>query len=395
MLIELDKLKALIAKYAPVFYLHPDDKYMPCSAEYYMSHSELRSSSKYYCGGSTVLLKEGEVTSDTLLACQYSHQKQPGGNDGDLYLALNPSARCGMPPDHIDHKVPLYVHPKSIITTSPDKEGSAVAEALELTYITFYAYNGPYYVGGLIKTGHHDADWEHLTVRVHPVSGSLLGVWYNAHRPRDGEWSVGQKVPIDEVTGRIKAYVALHGHGTYPRKGIIHRHFYLGNDHTSDRGKVWRPNKMVLLPCIDNDKGGNNNKGIDNNSIDNVMIDTDEARIGKDVTDVNGTTANGTTANGMNDGSSHRMLIHCHSRGDCLMKKMDASKLQSDSISNASDHQVEVVDDDICGWLRFRGTWGSVDGPAQQGWFNRAEHPISRSKNLRIFGHFYPETERI
>jgi len=393
MLIEVDKLKVLIAKYAPVLYLHPDDKYMPCSAEYYMSHSELRVSSSSYFGDYIVLLKEGEVTSDTLLACQHTHQ-QSGGNDGSLYLALNPSARCGMPPDHIDGSVPLYVHPKAVITTSENgKDASGVAEALELTYITFYAYNGPYYVGGLIKTGHHDADWEHLTVRIHPVSGSLLGVWYNAHRPRDGEWSVGHKVPRDEVTGRIKAYVALHGHGTYPRKGIIHRHFYLGNDHTSDRGKVWRPSKMVLLPCIDYNYSHNNDIG-------GVVIATDEARVGNAVNGESGTaTTTGMNGFKMEEGSSHRMLSHCHSRGDCLMNTIDASKLQPESYSNASDHhhQVEivVVDDDTCGWLRFRGTWGSVDGPAQQLWFNRAEHPISRSKNLRIFGHFYPEIERI
>ena len=33
--------------------------------------------------------------------------------------------------------------------------------------LTFYAYNGPYNVGGLrfIQTGDHDGDWEHITAR--------------------------------------------------------------------------------------------------------------------------------------------------------------------------------------------------------------------------------------
>lgn len=33
--------------------------------------------------------------------------------------------------------------------------------------LTFYAYNGPYNVGGLrlVQTGDHDGDWEHITAR--------------------------------------------------------------------------------------------------------------------------------------------------------------------------------------------------------------------------------------
>jgi hypothetical protein len=30
--------------------------------------------------------------------------------------------------------------------------------------------------------------------RVHPTSGELLGVWYNAHRSRDGCWAEGAQV---------------------------------------------------------------------------------------------------------------------------------------------------------------------------------------------------------
>lgn len=37
-------------------------------------------------------------------------------------------------------------------------------------------------------------DIEHLTVRLHPRTGDLIGVWFNAHRPRDGCW-----VPAREV----------------------------------------------------------------------------------------------------------------------------------------------------------------------------------------------------
>ncbi len=59
--------------------------------------------------------------------------------------------------------VPVYCHPKLVLGS----DGNSV-EAIELTYITLYAYNGPYRVGGvgLIKTGDHHGDWEHCTARL-------------------------------------------------------------------------------------------------------------------------------------------------------------------------------------------------------------------------------------
>lgn len=150
-----------------------------------------------------------------------------------------------------------------------------------------YAYNGPYRVGGapFLTTGAHDGDIEHLTVRCHPTTGALVGVWFNAHRSRDGCWVAGPQVgayagrlcrqaqtvhlsvhlslhaasmqatacwlyvfilsafslfisitlPLPlllqvprAADGSIAAYTALHGHGVYPLAGRIPRHFFLG-----------------------------------------------------------------------------------------------------------------------------------------------------------------------
>ena len=111
-------------------------------------------------------------------------------------------------------------------------------------------------------------------------------MWYNAHRSRDGSWVAGPEVrhacstvccaelsllppclqvpvlcpvhmcvplsslqvPRDPLTGRIAAFVALHGHGVYPQPGRVLRHFLLGNDLCSRDGPVWRPQSVVLLP---------------------------------------------------------------------------------------------------------------------------------------------------
>lgn len=81
-----------------------------------------------------------------------------------LYLQFIRVSRMRMQ-DKIND-VPLYAHVKEI-TTLPDASGYSSVEALEINYLTFYAYNGPYNVGGvrLIQTGAHDGDWEHITAR--------------------------------------------------------------------------------------------------------------------------------------------------------------------------------------------------------------------------------------
>lgn len=61
------------------------------------------------------------------------------------------------------------------------------------------------------------SDWEHITVRVGlGPTYPLQGVWYNSHRNVEGEWADASEVPRDEH-GRIVAYVALNGHGVYPK----------------------------------------------------------------------------------------------------------------------------------------------------------------------------------
>ena len=68
----------------------------------------------------------------------------------------------------------MYAHPKWIVG------GDGSVEALEVQYLTLYAFNGAYNVGGLpfIQTGAHDGDWEHCTAR---SVNSRLPVWAAWH----------------------------------------------------------------------------------------------------------------------------------------------------------------------------------------------------------------------
>ena len=65
------------------------------------------------------------------------------------------------------HTAPLYVHVKEVCTLEN------ATEALEITYITLYAHNGYYALGGHSwspRVGAHDGDFEHLTIRLQAPS---------------------------------------------------------------------------------------------------------------------------------------------------------------------------------------------------------------------------------
>ncbi len=36
-----DRLRQVIAQYTPVLHLHPDERYMPCSVDWYLERSQL------------------------------------------------------------------------------------------------------------------------------------------------------------------------------------------------------------------------------------------------------------------------------------------------------------------------------------------------------------------
>lgn len=90
MLVDLEWLCGVVARHCPTFFLHPADKYMPCSAEFFLENSELRQRDSR--GAVTVLLPRGAVAGPLLLEAQ---ERAPPGSR--LWLELDPAARVGMP----------------------------------------------------------------------------------------------------------------------------------------------------------------------------------------------------------------------------------------------------------------------------------------------------------
>lgn len=336
MLIERQKLISLVRKFCPIFYLCRNEPYMPCSVEYFLKNSELvlRQGKE-----EKVLADRGSVTEELVMEHQ---ERLKNHRDVLLILRLDPEARRG---EDIGNDVPVYANVKSI------RSSAGEFEALEITYITLFAFNGHYEILPGLSVGAHDGDIEHLSVRVDPTNGELIGVWFNSHRNHDGSWVAATNVERENY-GRLVSYVALHGHGHYPRPGTVYRHFFLGNDRC-EKGQSWSPNTVVLVPTYDRVRDGSHDPA-------------DEAQ---DVV---------------------LRLHECESRGSLLRE-------EDRIIYRENNDQLYPRVDDMqpCTWWRFEGLFGDTEAPILQSWFLHAEPPLSRHPILRLFFHFWPETSRL
>ena len=78
---------------------------------------------------------------------------------------------------------------------------------------------------------------------------TVCAVYYGAHRHQDGQWLKAKDCPVDGNTGRLLAFICLNGHGIYPTTGIHYRPrtYYLANDETSSKGRVWGCKECIIL----------------------------------------------------------------------------------------------------------------------------------------------------
>lgn len=244
-----------------------------------------------------------------------------------MQLFLDPAARAGQAGGI--NQVPIYAHVKEVV----DPQGKL--EAIEINYMKFLAFNGSYklfdwiYIG---EVGAHDGDWEHVTLRLTPDAQEVLGIYYSAHRHRDGIWLSADEMPRT-ADGRPLSYVAINGHGSYPRAGFIPRIFLAFNDRTGT-GQVWDPKQCVLV--------------------------------------------------------TPDLVPQVTSRGN----KLNGSSYPSGHI--ARDKPEVQLKREATPWLAYEGKWGStVEAPALQEWFARAENPVSRAWLAQVFFPLAPGIESI
>jgi hypothetical protein len=230
----------LLQRFAPLVRLHPDDNYRPASIPWYLPRVRMRFNVNW--GFDDQILIQGMVDTTTLVT--QSNRDQFSGlalNGTDFFLEQtdvsggdsldgfrNQTRRGADPSDWVCY---AHVRPAS----EPDRG------MYDIQYIFFYPYNGDM-AWGQIESA-HEADFEHITVRVEDDLRTIHGIYYSAH-DEEGRWytketSTGVEDGYSLTTdGRPIVYSALDSHASYPWSGDWIRD-EKPDDFTRDGGPEW------------------------------------------------------------------------------------------------------------------------------------------------------------
>ncbi|KAK7323792.1 hypothetical protein VNO77_27284 [Canavalia gladiata] len=197
----LQQIKALLQAYAPIMYLHPDEKYMPSSVNWLFSNGAL-------------LYKKGQESNPVPVELNGINLPQDPNNDGAYWLDL---------PADDDNKERVkkgdlrsansYVHVKPML-------GGTFTD---IAIWVFFPFNGParlkleFFTIKLGKIGEHVSDGEHVTLRVSNFNGQLWQVYFSKHRK--GTWVDASRLEF-QYGNKPVVYSSLHGHALYPYAGL-------------------------------------------------------------------------------------------------------------------------------------------------------------------------------
>jgi hypothetical protein len=231
----------LISKFAPIVKFHSDEQYLLANIPWYLNRVRMRYDVSF--GFDAQLLDHGEINISNLTSQECKGQfsglsvegtnffleqtDTSGGDDLDSYRL---STRNG---SEIAEWV-CYAHVRPASTSDN-------FEMYDIQYIFFYAYNGDLLVS--VAESAHEADFEHITVRVKDDLSTIDKIFYAAH-DIEGRWYEYRSSPEADNgyelsdDGRPIVYSSLNSHASYPWADIWDRD-NLPDDITGEGGIVW------------------------------------------------------------------------------------------------------------------------------------------------------------
>ena len=230
----------LIRKFAPIVRLHPDEQYLPADISWFLKRVKMSFDVRW--SPDHQLLEKGEVNVSSLLNQTYKDQvsglsiqptnfflEQTDINNGDSLDDFRNETRKGnSSSDWI-----CYTH----VRFAPSNH----AGMYDIQYIFFYAYNGDM-TWGIVESA-HEADFEHITVRVDINLQTIHEIYYAAH-DNEGKWYSKQTSQDTNngysiiTNGRPIVYSGLDSHASYPWTGKWERD-NLPDDYTATNGLEW------------------------------------------------------------------------------------------------------------------------------------------------------------
>ncbi|MEZ4449728.1 MAG: Vps62-related protein [Nannocystaceae bacterium] len=190
------QLDAVIKKFAPILYFHPNESYLMSSVEWFLAQATL------YVGG---------VAQSTPQDGLANHlPSDPNLDPNTVWLDAPNSARGG------------NLATAEALIRVKHLPGNAFTD---LQFWFFYPYNG----AGTAKAfpvddsisldplGEHGGDWEHITLRIENRDLSLHSVYLSQHS--GGVWLMNPSQELEWVNGRMVIYASRNGHAAYAHAG--------------------------------------------------------------------------------------------------------------------------------------------------------------------------------
>jgi hypothetical protein len=201
----LNQIETLVKAYSPYMYLHPMEKYLPSSVEWFFNN------------GALLYEKRNGVISESLIESKGLNLPQ-----GCSFIDRS-SYWLDLPMDEAEKErvkkgdlqsSKAYVHVKPML-------GGTFTD---LVMWVFYPFNGGArakvaFLNIPLRTkGEHVGDWEHVTLRVSNFNGELWKVYLSQHSK--GQWVDSCELEFQNGN-RPLVYSSLHGHALFPRPGCV------------------------------------------------------------------------------------------------------------------------------------------------------------------------------
>lgn len=230
---------ATLKQFAPEVRLHPREKYLPTSVEWYLERAELWLHRRWH--RDEIILRRGQVDASALESRAQPSDDGAKADGRQLFLRIpDHRDRLGLPVNG-EIEAPCYVHLRAAADSSHE---------FEIQYWFFSAYNG----GDWHRT--HEADWEHITIRVTDgPAPELLRIFYSAHAQVEGGWvepADGQDASHGfhvNAEGKPIVYSARGSHASYPSQGN-QRRWWKPDDFTGTGGAVWHTASHLAYVAI-------------------------------------------------------------------------------------------------------------------------------------------------
>jgi hypothetical protein len=232
---ERPTISETVERFAPEVRFHPEERYFPSSADWFLERSEMHL--EVSGGADRPTLALGEVAPDVIPAMVVDDARSGGDVPSRYFLQItNDHNERATRQGDVD-SAETYAHFRK----------TADGKGYDIQYWFFFPYSGPL-MGGPFG-GAHEGDWEHITVRLDNDLRTVKKVFYAAHEA-EGRWVKKSNLRFVNDTHPV-VYIARFGHAAYPRPGLKPRGM-LPADRTAGGGVVWKTWDHINVVADDN-----------------------------------------------------------------------------------------------------------------------------------------------